>query len=288
MDIKRLCACDIITAVQTPTALCMGKLPGSPEQTQAVLLLGLLVLCISQVPAHREGTHGCVLGDRMCYHVLCTETHGNLWTQSLTTQMGHGSISPMLCSVSWGRENALTLRRAILAGPAAWTWAPATCRICQKCSYAFSSPRCPGLGPAWAPTPAPRGAPHSSEPQRSHPQQASHRTPRLPGGGRLPTHPRGRAPSSASAAPLWESAPPALRLLKTSLGQRGAAVRRRGSRRAGNGGGRRRGKAGCWGARAGRCSFGSGIPHPQRRKAVGLRRAAVSPGRTLVEGRQLC
>lgn len=57
----------------------MGKLPGSPEQTQAVLLLSQLVLRISQVPAHREGTHGCVLGHRMYYHVVIqpmdTEPH---------------------------------------------------------------------------------------------------------------------------------------------------------------------------------------------------------------------
>lgn len=215
------------------------------------------------------GAQGCVITS----HV---QENMGTYEHSLTTQIGHGCLSGVMLYI---------LRQGKCSHPAEsnirrpWGLGMGTCS--SRRSYSFLSPGSPGLGPA------PGGAPHSGEPQRSHPQPASHSIPRLPGRGRLRIHPQGRAPHSA--APLGESAPPALRLLKTSLGQRGAAVRRRGRRRAGNGGGRRgRGRAGCWGARAGHRSSESCIPHPQRRAAVGLRSEAVSLGRTLVEGRQLC
>lgn len=52
------------------------------------------------------------------------------------------------------------------------------------------------------------------------------------GGGKSPLPPGGPLAGVAPARPrpLGESALPALRLLKTSLGERGAAVRRRGTR----------------------------------------------------------
>lgn len=168
-------------------------MPGSPNQTQAILLLDLLVLCVSQVSACWEGTHGCVSGHgdvlphpmfRKTWQPMNTEPHNTDGTRLYLSSVMLYILRQGKCShpveSNTRRPCGVDTGTCSLSHPA-------------ETFLRFSFSWFPGVGPRFSPGPRSQGRP------------TQRRTAALPAAARFAPHP---AAAGRGASALGPGAPP--------------------------------------------------------------------------------